>query len=304
MMKRIIYNISMLLAVTLGFTACNDKADSDYVPGTPTPANSMQVYFDASNGTDFVFSPGEKGTVDILVSRVDTTEAAEVPVIVKSATDGLSIPSSVKFNAGEQFATLTISADTMEEDKKYEFSLAIDEAYADHYTQLNGASSYSGYLMEASWATYVPEAVLTWKVGGTEQTWTTEIERLGSTSRYRIKDFVGSGLDMVFTVGGAADGQTGYYKIEPYTNYTNWSEDGVDCFVLYDSSKQEYPQWTVGSKTISNLYIMRSYSGYGDYSYISFSNGFGQFGTYYTEYTDESSDYYNYISVRFKQVAE
>ena len=294
----------MLLAVALGFTACNDKADSDYVPGTPTPANSMQVYFDASNGTDFIFSPGEEGPVDILISRGDSTQAAEIPIICKKKTDGLNLPSSVKFKAGEKTATITLSVDTWIEDKEYDFDLAIDEAYADQYTQLNGASSLSGYLMKATWKTYVPKAVITWKVGNTDLTWDREIERLGPTNRYRIKDFLGSGLDMVFNVGGAADKQSGYYKIEPYTNYQNCSDYGVDCFLLYDTEKDEYPQWTVGGKTVSYLHIMRSYSGYGDYSYISFSKGFGQFGTYYTEYTDETTDAYNYISIRFAQVEE
>ncbi len=303
-MKRIIYNISLLLAVTIGFTACNDKADSDYVPGTPTPANSMQVYFDASNAADFINSPGEKTSVDIIVSRKDDTQAAEVPIICKSAAEGLTIPSSVSFKAGEKSTTLTIGLGTMEENKKYAFSLAIGDEYADHYTELNGSSIYSAYVMEASWDTYVPQAVVSWKVRDSEQTWNTEIERLGSTNRYRIKDFVGSGLDMTFTVGGAADGQTGYYKMEPYTNYENWSSDGVNCFLLYDTANGEYPQWTLGEKTISRVYIMRSYTGYGDYSYISFSKGYGLFGTYYTEYTDGSSDGYNYIHIRFAQVEE
>ncbi len=303
-MKRIIYNISLLLAVTIGFTACNDKADSDYVPGTPTPANSMQVYFDASNAADFINSPGEKTSVDIIVSRKDDTQAAEVPIICKSAAEGLTIPSSVSFKAGEKSTTLTIGLGTMEENKKYAFSLAIGDEYADHYTELNGSSIYSAYVMEASWDTYVPQAVVSWTVRDSEQTWNTEIERLGSTNRYRIKDFLGSGLDMTFTVGGAADGQTGYYKMEPYTNYENWSSDGVNCFLLYDTANGEYPQWTLGEMTISRVYIMRSYTGYGDYSYISFSKGYGLFGTYYTEYTDGSSDGYNYIHIRFAQVEE
>lgn len=294
----------MLLAVALGFTACSDKANTDYEPGPQTPANSMKVYFDSSNGNDFIFSPGEKGRVDLLLGRADTTQAAEVPIVCKKAAKGLSIPSTVKFEAGKQYALLVISSDSLEENQKYDFELAIDEAYADHYTKLDGSTTFSGYLMEASWSTYVPSAVVSWKAGGSDLSWTTEIERLGSTNRYRIKNFLGSGLEMVFTVGGAAEGQTGYYKIEPYTNFENWSSDGVDCFLLYDSAKGEYPQWNVGSKTVSELYIMRSYAGYGDYSYISFAEGFGQFGTYYTQYTDNSSDSYNYITIRFKQVEE
>ncbi len=294
----------MLLAATLGFTACDDKADSDYVPGAQTPANCMQVYFDASNASDFINSPGEKTSIYITVSRAQTTEAAEVPIICKSASEGLTVPSSVKFEAGEKSTTLTIALGTLEENKKYAFSLAVADEYADHYSKLDGATTYSGYVMEASWNTYVSNVDMTWTVGGNEQKWTQEIERLGTTNRYRIKNFVDSGLDMIFTVGGAASGQTGYYKMEPYTNYQDWADSGVDCFLLYDTAKGEYPHWTVGGKTVSEIYIMRSYSGYGDYSYISFDKGYGMFGTYYTEYTDGSSDSYNYIEMNFTPVAE
>ncbi len=302
-MKRMIFNISMLLAATLGFTACDDKADSDYVPGAQTPANCMQVYFDASNASDFITSPGEEA-IDITVSRVNATEAAEVPIICKSAAEGLTIPSSVQFAAGEKQATLTIGLGTLEANKEYAFSLAIGEDYADHYSILDGTTTYSGYILEASWNTYVSNVTMTWTVGENEQTWTKEIERLGTTNRYRIKNFVDSGLDMIFTVGGAASGQTGYYKMEPYTNYQNWSDSGVDCFLLYDTDKGEYPHWTVGGKTVSEIYIMRSYSGYGDYSYIAFDKGYGMFGTYYTEYTDGTSDSYNYIEMEFTPVKE
>ena len=302
-MKRIIFNISMMLAATFGFTACDDKADSDYVPGEATPENCMQVYFDSNNASDFITSQGETA-ISITVSRAKTTEAAEVPIVCKSAAEGLTIPSSVKFEAGEKSTTLTIGLGNLEENKKYDFNLAIGDQYADHYTKLDGATTYSGYVMEATWNTYISDVTVTWKVGGNELKWTKEMERLGTTNRYRIKNIVDSGLDMIFTVGGAASGQTGYYKIEPYTNYQNWSSDGVDCFLLYDSAKEEYPQWTVSGKTVSEIYIMRSYGSYGDYSYISFDKGYGMFGTYYTEYTDGSSDSYNYIEMNFTPVTE
>ena len=51
-MKKFIYQILMVLAIGAGFTACD--SDDDYQPGAPTPANSMQVYFDADNTADYV----------------------------------------------------------------------------------------------------------------------------------------------------------------------------------------------------------------------------------------------------------
>ena len=300
-MKKYIYQI-MMMFIAVGFVACD--SDDDYTAGTPTPANSMQVYFDADNSTDFICAPGEEPNVEIKVSRMNATEEAEVPIICKSATEGLMIPATVKFKAGEKTTTLAIGLGQMEEDKKYSFSLSLGDEYADHYAQLKGVSHYSGYILEASWKTYVKDATITWTVGGTQQTWTKDIERLGSTNRYRIKDFVGSGLDMVFLVGGLASGSglTGYNKIIPYANYLSYKDGSIDGFYLYDTKNDEYPSWTVGDKTITYLYIMNSYTGYGDYSYISFTEGDGMFGTYSTTYSDGTSDGYNYIMLSFTPI--
>lgn len=295
-MKKFIYQILMVLAIGAGFTACD--SDDDYQPGAPTPANSMQVYFDADNTADYVCGPGEQPEIELKVSRVNDSEAAEVPIVCKSASEGLTIPSSVKFEAGQKTASLTIGVGEMEEDKKYSFDLAIDEAYADHYSsQFKGTSHFSGYALQASWKTYVKDADMTWTINGNQQKWAVDIERLGSTNRYRIKDFVGSGLDMVFLVGGVASGATSYNKILPYTNYYSYNDGTVDGYYLYDSSKGEWPSWTVGDKTVSSLCIMNSYIGYGDYSYVSFKLGYCVFATYSTAYTDGTSEGYNYIEV-------
>lgn len=107
--------------------------------------------------------------------------------IAASASEGLTIPSSVKFEAGQKTASLTIGVGEMEEDKKYSFDLAIDEAYADHYSsQFKGTSHFSGYALQASWKTYVKDADMTWTINGNQQKWTVDIERLGSTNRYLI----------------------------------------------------------------------------------------------------------------------
>lgn len=122
-MKKFIYQILMVLAIGAGFTACD--SDDDYQPGAPTPANSMQVYFDADNTADYVCGPGEQPEMELKVSRVNDSEAAEVPIVCKSASEGLIIPSSVKFEAGQKTASLTIGVGEMEEDKKYSFDLAL-----------------------------------------------------------------------------------------------------------------------------------------------------------------------------------
>ena len=142
-MKKTIEYLSVLLTAMLCLASCADSADMDYTPAQPTADGCMKVYFDSSNPEDFINEPGTVTSIDIKVSRVDTAQAAEIPVTCKSADEGLTIPSSVKFGAGQKTATLTITFGALEASKKYNFSLAIPEEYVDHYSKLDGASAYS-----------------------------------------------------------------------------------------------------------------------------------------------------------------
>lgn len=293
----------MALALGLCLASCDEKND-DFTPGDPTPADCMQVYFDSSNPADFIDEPNSRTSIDIVVSRVDTASAAEVPIVCKLADDGLSIPSSVKFAEGEKSTNLTISFGELETSKKYNFSLAIDDAYADHYSNLDGSTVFVGYVMDATWSVYVSGAKMTYSVVGTEYSWTVDIERLGSTNRYSIRDFMGSGLDMTFTVGSAAAGQkTGYYTMTPYSNYYTYTDDGVAGFYLYDTANGKLPEFTVGDKTIQEICFLTKY-GSTEYNYIGFSKGYAQFSTYWSTYTDGSYDYYNYVELVFGPIEE
>ncbi len=298
-MKKYIYHILTLLAVTFCLASCNDKADSDYTPGTPAPDSCMQVYFDASNENGIIVAAGQK-TAEVTVSRVRATEAAEVPVICKSADEGLVIPSTVKFEAGEKTTKLAIGLSDIVQDKAYNFSLAFPEEYVDHYTKLDGSEVYDSYVLQAEWRTYIEKDTITWKVDGVQHTWYTPIERLGSTNRYRIQDFIGSGQDMVFNVGDNATGNQGYYKMTPYSNYLDAVDGSVSYYVWTDAEKESL-SWTVGSKTVTEWGVMYTY-GTTWYSYISFELGYGMFGTYYTIYDDGSYDYYNYVNLHFAPV--
>lgn len=298
-MKKFIYHIPMLLAVAFALVACNDKADSDYTPASPTPATSMQVYFDASNENGIIVASGQK-TAEVTVSRVKDTEAAVVPIIIKQAAAELSIPDTVKFEAGSKTATLTISIANITKDKAYDFSLAIPEEYVDHYTKLNGSEVYNSYVLQADWNTYVENDTITWKVNSVEHTWYTPIERLGSTNRYRIKNFVDSGQDMVFTVGSKAAGNDGYYQILPYDKYKDASDGTVNYF-YWPYVDGDLVPWTVGDKKVTEWGVMYTY-GTTCYSYISFEKGYGMFGTYYTIYEDGSYEYYNYVNLYFHPI--
>ena len=114
--------VAMILA-----TACDDKNDINYEPGKPTANGSMAVFFDDSNPTEFIFQPGEATEVEIGVSRLNGTEtAAEVPLVV-TADEGLSIPATASFAAGESTATVKVTFGNLEESKKYNLKLTVPE---------------------------------------------------------------------------------------------------------------------------------------------------------------------------------
>lgn len=295
-------HISMAMAMALCLASCDEKND-DFTPGAATPEGCMQVYFDSSNQADFIDEPGARTSINVVVSRVDSTAAAEVPIICKSADDGLSIPSSVKFEAGAAHADLTISFGDLEVSKKYNFTLAIDDDYADHYSKLDGTSVFTGYVLAASWDVYVKDATMTYTTGSKVNTWTVDIERLGDTDRYSIRKFMGSDLDMTFTVGASVG--SGYYKINPYTNYYTYTDASSSAggFYLYDTANDDMPHWTVGDKEIEEICFL-NYYGSSEYTYIGFTKGYAVFSTWWSTYTDGSYDYYNYVELTFDPVVE
>lgn len=293
-MRHYISKIFILTLLPLFFAACSDDPNLDYEAGEPTPDGCMTVFFDANNPSEFILEPGETASVSVSLSRLDSTRAAEVPLVCRSADASLTVPATAVFAEGEAHTTVSVTFGTLESRRKYAFQIAVDDAYADHYAATPGSPSYEAYIMEAAWDIAVDNVKMVWTTAGVDHTFNTRLERLGDLDRYRFTDFLGSGLDMVFTASKKSNYADGYYKIEPYTHYLDWSDGTVDTFEFYDERIENYATWTVNGVTVTYMCMMRSYAGT-DYSYISFNNHYGMFGTYYAEYADGQYDYWNYV---------
>lgn len=283
----------------LCLSACDDKNDSDFTPGAPTPEGCMQVFFDKSNPSEFILQPGETTPIEVQVSRVDTLEAAEVPIVCKSADSVFEIPQTAKFAKGDSVATISISYGDLEFSHTYAFSLAIPDNYADHYTLLNGATVYQATVMQTEWKVAYENVNIYYMYNREYLPSTADIEVLKGTDRYRIQNFLGSGLDFVFTASERATTGGSYLKIEPYTNYSNDITDDYSAYYLYDTANDEWPSWEIADGiTINYLSFFRTY-GSDDFSYISFEDGYGQLCVSYAEYGDGSNEYYNYVLMYF-----
>ena len=285
--------VAMILA-----TACDDKNDINYEPGAPTSENSIGVYFDDSNPTEFIFQPGEATEVEIGVSRLNGIEtAAEVPLIV-TADEGLSVPATVSFAAGESTATVKVSFGNLAESKKYNLKVTVPEEYADHYTTKPGATAYAGYIMVATWESISDNVKMLWVTQGVENEFTTSLQQLGNTNRFRFPNFLNSGVDYIFTVGSNSTAFPGYYSITTYANYEPYEGTEAKAAYFFDDATQSYPTWTVADGTIevADICILEDYGTTTGYSCISIYKRSGYVYLYWTDYTDGSTDYYNAVS--------
>lgn len=297
MRRKTIYTI-MLAALTVAFAACDDKADSDYVPGEPAPENCMTVYFDADNTSESVFEEGQAIAKEVTLTRKVTTEAAEVPIVCKRVDPQIKVPATVRFEAGQSKATLVITAEGMEPSRIYNYEIAVDNKYVDPYADVQGSSLFSGTMVVATWNTYATNVSMKWTTLGVTNTWTTTMERLGTLDRYRVKNFIGSGLDVELIPGGDSSYGKTYKVLSLGKNVDAYDDGTVRGYYLYDDAAADYPVWKVGDIEVADICLM-TYYGSTDYSYISFKECYAVIGVYFTDYTDGTYDYYNYVYLQW-----
>ena len=192
-------------AAMLLFTAC-DGDENTYVPGAETPEGCIGVYFEGMQSGTIIATPGEE-SIAITLKRAKTENAVSVPLIVKSVdTTAIQIPETVEFAAGEAQATVNVGIKGLYAQKIYRFTLAVDEAYADHYTQVNGATQYTASVMVAQWELFKKNAQFFYDgVSVATPVYYSDIYKLSGVNKFYIKNFMGSGNDMYFTVGGNYD---------------------------------------------------------------------------------------------------
>ncbi|MGN1256670.1 MAG: hypothetical protein ACI4UA_05845 [Bacteroidaceae bacterium] len=297
-MKRIIFNIMYVTAAILLVTSCDDRNDTGYEPGKATAEGCIGVYFDGSNPSEFLLQPGEASEIEIDISRLEGDNAvAEVPLVV-TADDGITFPSTVRFEEGECNTTVKVSLGNLEESKVYHFTVTVPEEYADHYTIKSGSTTYSGTIMIATWNTIVDNVKMTWSTLGVTNEFTTTLDRLGDTDRYRFTNFLTSGIDYIFTIGNESKAYVGYSCITTFSNYEPYEGSEAKGAYLFDSATQTYPTWTVADGTIEvqDICILEDYGTTTGYSCISLDKCTGFVYLYFTEYTDGQYEYYNPVS--------
>ena len=128
------FNFIYLLLALVGvftMTSCEHKY-ADYTPGAQDA--NMGAYLPST--ADFEVT-AETTSVDIVVARVNTAEAADVNVRAEDTTssDLFTFPKGVSFAAGAEEATFTVEFDgsKLKAGKEYAIRVQIDQAEASNY---------------------------------------------------------------------------------------------------------------------------------------------------------------------------
>lgn len=231
MMKINTFFYMAVIGLGLGLSSCSDD---EYQRGEePVPYN-MTAYFSSKNQAEYVFTPEDlavTSTLQLEVKRLQSDDAASVPVIVVEKDDVFKIPATVDFKAGESTATLNVEYDGIEEQKLCKLSIRLDEKYIDPYKKIDGSNLYATSVYVSRWR-QISKNVGFWfeNINDTYNKkffHSANLYQLEGQNRFRFEDYLGSGIDMQFSIiptksnitFSATDPNTWQGRLEPKSNY-------------------------------------------------------------------------------------
>lgn len=189
------YMMAMLCMVFIA--ACTE--DDDWQPGPQAKEGNQQVHFSASNEALMLLNvddPDDR-TVELTVERNTTEGALVVPVKVESQSEGLSIPSEVRFEDGQQTTTLNITVtNEAKGGTTYTYALLLDSDETDPYAQVDGSMRCTGEIIFP-----MIKTAKMW-VDGAENVlgyWHESVMDLGG-GKFRIQDWMNSGINIDITI--------------------------------------------------------------------------------------------------------
>lgn len=243
-MKTIYY--ALLFFAGLLFAGCSD--DDKYIPGDPVPDNCMGVYFLVDNESNYMLTPEEMAanpSITLRLSRVLAADAASVPIEVEYKDEGLNVPATVQFAAGQEEADLVIEFPTIEKFKTYKFSVRVADPYADHYAAtLDGCDRLTGSIFVTEWETVIQNAYFYLYYETGFNGYEANIEHLKGMNKFRFVNFLNTGSDFLFSLENEEflleDRSTWKGEIIPLANAL-YEEDNSMWYLVDEAG--EYVTW-------------------------------------------------------------
>lgn len=262
----------MALAMTLGMASCSTD-DVPYDKPEPVAADNMVVYFPSTNESMVMRADGDERVIDVTLARINTKDAAQVPISVINKTDNITCPATANFAAGEAETTIQLTYTDLETTPRCE--MLIDERYGNPYKIKDGSMRYglSVYKLKT-----ISESI-SMEVSGSGIDYFAGVDdmaiyQLGNDNRFIWRNFLGSGIDLQFRIDGyfdANDVSNSYGAVTPLNHY---SDDDFGWYFMNEvqaanDANATYATWTPkGCDTPISSYIYFYYP-YEGYNYFS-----------------------------------
>lgn len=257
------------LLPALLMAACS-PSDFDYEAGALVADDCVKAYFPSSNEAEYIKSDDDERAIQVTVRRENTQGAVEIPLVVKSKSDNVTIPQSVKFEAGQDETQFDIIYAHLDETPK--FDIALPEEYTDPYTIKEGSIEYTASVFRLTLISdsvvYVPwdtETIL-W------ENELSQIYQMGKENKFIWRNFYGSGLDLKFMVSGTFDPENVWKTQGDIIPLNHYYSDGVyGWFLTFNADGTGYESWTPKGQdqVVDWLYFYDEYEG-SSYFYIDF----------------------------------
>lgn len=314
--KNIKKMLGTLLAavVAVAFTACSDS--DSYERAAAVAEGNTTAYFASSNTASEVLTPAEYAdhqSLKLTVKRNNTAGDVSVPIVVDYADAAFSIPSAAVFKDGEGETTVEVGCANLEQRKTYKFSIRLAEENTNPYLATDGSPIFNYSILVASWIKVVSQAQMVWNKTEFSTSYS-DIYWLEGQNRFRIENFLGSGIDLQFYIV-AQDSETGDYKTDAFNvndrstwhgafvPYDHWMSDpygGSYWYLMEDAENEIYASWYPDGESKRGIEYINFYDSPTSEDYASIdmrgsTTTYAAFFTPYIYYTDGTQSGYTYL---------
>lgn len=186
--------IAFSLVLALGFSACTEEVE--YTPATQIDSNCIKASF-VSDNDFYELAPDESKELTLTVVREKTDGDVTIPLtVLRNDENMFQIPESVTFAAGQNTATFNITFPNVEIGLEYTFSIGLDEADVDPYSQTTLATT-TGTIQMIQWDLLGDGALTCTLLGATCPC---KIYKASHATWYKAEAPVEEGMDIVFKV--------------------------------------------------------------------------------------------------------
>lgn len=277
-------NTIKVLAATALLASAISCSENEWEPGPDVNPDCMSVYFGQLSTYDMIVEPDDSRLIPVTVGRITADNAATVEIAVNSCPEGVVVPSSVSFAAGEQSTTLYIDITNMPSKTSGTVDIALPENMVSPYTEgtheINLKITVSG-----KWEVFAKDASIVFNSTFPEMK--TDILNLDGTQNFRLPDFLGSGVNFTFRFSDPAAGDYSFVPISGFEDVHDYygASYEYDGWFLYDEETGGHPSWSPDGVTYIADMEFDS-----DYSYGYYSDGYLMFDAW-TTFADGSGAY-------------